>query len=236
MIRKIIAKAASFTRDALIIGATTVLLLAALEVSLYFHYRRVDSGNTQMFMRVDSNRLRADGYGCAPWIDDYFSEIKQMSFRWEPYVYWRKSAFKGKYVTVDDSGIRRTWNEPAPNSHPLRVWFFGGSTMWGLGVRDEYTIPSLVSQELAKQGIRAEVTNYGQQGYNSTQELIALILLLRNGESPDLAVFYDGVNEVLSAGKQGQAGIPLNEAHRAMEFQSTGLLLAEQNKRVPGVL
>ncbi|MEZ5199091.1 MAG: hypothetical protein R2764_22725 [Bacteroidales bacterium] len=29
---------------------------------------------------------------------------------------------------------------------------FGGSTMWGTGVRDEYTIPSLVGELLSRQG------------------------------------------------------------------------------------
>jgi hypothetical protein len=62
------------------------------------------------------------------------------------------------------------------------------------------------------------VTNYGETGYVNTQGLITLILELRKGNVPDVAIFYDGVNEVFSGFQNGVAGIPQNEANRRTEF------------------
>ena len=105
-------------------------------------------------------------------------------------------------------------------NHVKKIFMFGGSTMWGSGVRDEFTIPSLVGSELAKQTIHAEVTNFGESGYVSTQEMTELFLQLREGNIPDLVVFYDGANDVFSAYQQGKAGIPQNENNREKEFNA----------------
>jgi len=92
--------------------------------------------------------------------------------------------------------------------------------MWGTGVRDEYTLPSLLSKELTKKGFRVEITNFGESGYVSTQELIELQLQLRNGNIPDLMIFYDGANDLFSTLQQGKAGIPQNEYNRKKEFNT----------------
>jgi len=92
--------------------------------------------------------------------------------------------------------------------------------MWGSGVRDEFTLPSLVGSGLTKQAIHAEVTNFGESGYVSTQEMTALFLQLREGNIPALVVFYDGANDVFSAYQQGKAGIPQNENNREKEFNT----------------
>ena len=65
-----------------------------------------------------------------------------------------------------------------------------------------------------------EVTNFGEMGYVNTQEMIAFFLELREGNVPDLAVFYDGVNDVFSAFQNMEAGVPQNEENRRREFNS----------------
>ena len=75
-----------------------------------------------------------------------------------------------------------------------RIFTFGGSTMWGMGVDYENTIASNISEVLCDQGFNVKVSNYGQLGYVSTQEKIYLLKLLRD-KSPDVVVFYDGVND-----------------------------------------
>ena len=50
--------------------------------------------------------------------------------------------------------------------------------------------------------------------------MMELFLQLREGNIPDLVVFYDGVNDVFSAYQQGKAGIPQNENNREKEFNS----------------
>jgi hypothetical protein len=91
--------------------------------------------------------------------------------------------------------------------------------MWGTGARDEFTIPSYVSKVLAeKYPHRFVVVNYGQDGYVTTQEVIALLREIQSNHSPNIAVFYDGYNEVYTAYQAGAAGIPMNEDNRMREF------------------
>jgi hypothetical protein len=49
------------------------------------------------------------------------------------------------------------------------------------------------------------VMNYGQSYYFSSQELVAFITLLKSGQVPKIAVFIDGLNDVI----QGEADQPM---------------------------
>jgi len=97
---------------------------------------------------------------------------------------------------------------------------FGGSTTWGVGARDPFTIPAEPSRALSEvePELRVHVLKFGEKGYVSTQSLLALLLELREGRAPDLAVFYDGVNDVFAGYQQGVAGLPQNEHRRVREF------------------
>ncbi len=91
--------------------------------------------------------------------------------------------------------------------------------MWGYGVRDDSTVASLLSKRLAeKTGYNAEVFNYGQIGYVSTQEVLLLYELLGQGLRPDVVVFYDGINDSFTAYQSGIAGLAQNESFRVREF------------------
>jgi lysophospholipase L1-like esterase len=83
---------------------------------------------------------------------------------------------------------RRTVNV---NVGTKKVYFFGGSTMWGFGVADSETIPSLFASAT---GLHSE--NYAEIGYTSHQSLVLLLQLLQAGHQPALVVFYDGANDV----------------------------------------
>jgi hypothetical protein len=96
---------------------------------------------------------------------------------------------------------------------------FGGSTMWGVGARDDYTIPSFLSKRLAQAFPgRVHVVNYGTTGFVSTQEMMLLLRELQRGCRPRIAIFYDGYNDTFSAFQNRVAGITLNEQNRAAEF------------------
>ncbi|MCB2264444.1 MAG: hypothetical protein LGR52_16130, partial [Candidatus Thiosymbion ectosymbiont of Robbea hypermnestra] len=166
---------------------------------------------------------RADAYHNAPWVHDYYREFHAVQpYGWRPYVYWRHPPYQGRYIQVDHKGLRATWNpptrEPATDPPPVRIFAFGGSTMWGWGARDGHTIASSLSRLLHARGYRAQVTNYGQFGYVSTQEAIALLRCIHRGERPDIALFYDGINEVFASSVKDAAGIPPNEWHRRTEY------------------
>lgn len=169
-------------------------------------------------------RLRGDDPAGPDWAEGYRREFEQslQQVEWHPYVYWRAKPYRGRYINVDEAGLRRTWNttrSPAPDQ--LRIFMFGGSTMLGLGARDEFTIPSLVSKKLTNRlAAGVWVTNFGESGYVNTQEVMALMLELQRGNVPDIVVFYDGVNDAFSAFESRVAGIPHNERGRVAEFNS----------------
>lgn len=165
----------------------------------------------------------ADAYHGAEWIHDYHRELESaLPFVWRPYVYWRRPSYQGRTINVDRNNRRATWNPPprdgAADPTPVRVFTFGGSTMWGARVRDDHTVASHLSKLLHERGYRAEVTNYGEVAYVSTQAAITLLRCIHRGEAPDIALFYDGINDVIASYLYGEAGIPHNEAGRRAEF------------------
>jgi lysophospholipase L1-like esterase len=99
--------------------------------------------------------------------------------------------------------------------------------MMGMGARDEQTIPSVLAHRLRELGRCVAVTNYGQLGHNSTQEAITLQQLLKAGQRIDIAVFYDGINEMACAEQTRRADGLFNEARRRAEFN---LLHPERRK------
>jgi lysophospholipase L1-like esterase len=185
------------------------LLESALSLAFY-----VDDRLTYKF---PDTRYLADTYDHAPWAIDYYAEQASIGMKWEPYVYWRGSAHRGRFINIDDRGIRAT-TSAVSTAAAVKIFMFGGSTMWGTGARDEFTIPSMLTRELARKGVDAAVTNFGQTGYVSNQERITLELELQQGHRPDLVIFYDGINDLASAWQQGVAGRPQNEGNRVREF------------------
>ncbi len=191
-------------------GITALLIIIVEFVSLGL-LAIFDTDPKQRDFRLDS-----DAYAGAPWVVGYFEEDAKLRTQWNSYTYWKMAPFDGRYIHIDDNG-RRQNGLPADADGPS-VFMFGGSTMWGTGSRDAYTIPSQVAAALSSQGVRADVVNFGEIGYVSTQEVLALMLELREGNVPDVVVFYDGINDVTSAIHNGFPGIPHNEYRRRAEF------------------
>jgi hypothetical protein len=65
--------------------------------------------------------------------------------------------------------------------------------MWGTGVDDQHTIPSLFVA--SRPGFYA--MNFGETAYTARQSLNLALQQYTAGLSPDIVVFYDGANEVL---------------------------------------
>ena len=161
----------------------------------------------------------ADAYGGADWSAGYFDEFRRaVRVDWKPYVEWWQRPFRGGYVTLDERGLRPTPGEQTAGGEAIRILCFGGSTMMGMGARDDQTIPAVLARRLTERGHCVSVTNYGQLGHNSTQEVITLQQLLKSGERLDIALFYDGINEMACAEQTGRADGLFNEARRRAEF------------------
>lgn len=199
------------------LGITLALIVVA-ECILGLIYDGRDARTT-----VVDYKTHSDAFANSPWITDYFNEDHAAAILdWRSYVYWRLRPYHGRYVNVDENGIRRTWQSPdSAAADAVDIFMLGGSTTWGNGSRDDHTVPSELSRLLHQRGVKARVTNFGESGYVSMQELLTLELQLRQGHIPDLVIFYDGVNDTYSAWQQGQAGIPQNEHSRVLEFNMT---------------
>lgn len=153
----------------------------------------------------------------APAPADFWQEQAQTRVRWSPYTYWVVDEFAGAFIRVGRDGIRHTpdWGEPGP-----RVGVFGGSTVWGEGARDAYTISGHLDRLLAEENIAATVVNYGQTGYVSAQDLIWFQQQLATDDPPDVAIFYQGFNDILSAWRQDVAGLTLQEGFRVADSEA----------------
>ncbi len=146
--------------------------------------------------------LVQDYYKNRDWSVDLLTTQESLSLRFEPYVGWRRTDCTSEFLNVND-GIRRTVHPSEPSPEAVVVWMFGGSTMWGEGVRDIATIPSHFARIAAEHGLNVRVVNLGESGWVSTQEALLLSLKLRAGEKPDIAVFYDGVNDTFATYQSG---------------------------------
>lgn len=144
------------------------------------------------------------GHDHEPWFRAYIAEQGAQTYAWDPFLALRPVDRTGRYLNVvDHRRVSTTTADP-----DVTVWFFGGSTMWGIGQRDAHTIPSDVVRLAAADGVRLRAVNLGVPGYTNWQETILLAEMLGNGERPDLIVFYDGANERGTAYSRADRGDP----------------------------
>lgn len=204
-------------------GAALIYLLV-IELGMLGINRTIKyfSNEPQVYCLLDERAPVPESYVTTDWYTSYVEEFKQAStFSWKPYVYWRTSPFQGKYINIGEDNLRKTWN-PKSQDVDVIVFMFGGSTIWGWGARDDYTIPSLLSKILFDEyQIKAKVINYGEVGYVSTQEVIALMTLLQKNNRPNFVIFLDGLNDICSTlrtGQLGMTGVPWNELERKRSF------------------
>ncbi len=169
----------------------------------------------------------ARAYGQVDWIAEFTREEGAVGVRAAPYVYWMAAQQTGRYINVNRDGLRYVRHRPPPGcTSPVRIFVFGGSTVFGYPARDDFTLPSALQHELEAKGKCAEVSNFGQDGYVSTQEMLLFQVALRHGNRPDIAIFYDGWNDAESALENADVGLTdvgltYGEADRARELNLT---------------
>ena len=166
-------------------------------------------------------------------------EINQVwdTKRYDPYLGWTMPDFQGRYLNVEH-GVRRSYEPPASGTgRPLSIYFLGGSTMFGLYQRDEHTIPSEFARLAERDGIDVHVVNYGRLAYVNWQETLELQQLVSQGRAPDLAVFYDGFNEVLGQFQLGPHSQPTHleaqQVEKRLGLGQRGPLPGEAKKSWP---
>ena len=118
-------------------------------------------------------------------LDYYFWGTEDLGFRHHPYLDY-----------VHDYNLTESCPNNNSNDEYLKINIYGGSTI------DSGGIPQNLAKFLCEEGVNVKVNNFGQLGYVNTQEMIKLILQVREGGRPDIVVFYDGLNDLeASAGR-----------------------------------
>ncbi len=135
-------------------------------------------------------------------LDKMSSEYDKRSMEYAPFSLYREKAMAGTYVNISSHGFRQ--NGPAANPWPpqedsLAVFVFGGSTTFGYGAPDAFTITAYLEKDLRERVLDKKifVYNFGRGGFFSSQEREVFISLLLEGIVPDIAVFIDGTNEFM---------------------------------------
>ncbi len=148
--------------------------------------------------RYHSTPSELPNYASLEWAKQFFAEYNGLPSKYFDFIGWRRKAFKGKTITIDESGYRRYFSEISSDLKSSKIWFFGGSAMWGTGARDNETIPAFVQKFSGK-----TTFNFGETGYVAHQSLNLLMKAYLEGGKPETVVFYDGVNEVLNKCRVG---------------------------------
>lgn len=208
---------------AFVIFRNVIITFLLLEIILGIFYNYYDESG------VDGNteRVIASGVYEGTGLNDeelkiLHRELREQDMLWEPYLHYRFKPQQGKYNTIYENGLRKTANPSLKDSATaIKIFCFGGSTMYSSGARDEHTIPSELSHIIHKNfpEQNVEVTNFGCHGYTRASENIQLERELIQNNIPDIVIFYDGVNEIISAHQNNKAGLPTNAYNRVKEFK-----------------
>jgi lysophospholipase L1-like esterase len=183
--------------------------------------------------REVSSYYRTQGWAPLHWQE--FHASRRQKYR--PYVLWRRGAFSGQTINIDENGVRAT---PGAVCGPAsyKVFVLGGSTVWGTGSPDWGTLPAHLQNELRRGNSRPVcVENFGESAYVSTQSVLQLLLELQHGNLPNLVVSYEGPNDVFSAYQSGKAGVHENldqlvaafEGKTTVEQHAVGQLMRSMN-------
>jgi lysophospholipase L1-like esterase len=212
-------------RAAAILALNTLLIFGALELGSagLIELKDLIQGASEESLLVGEGtpREKISYYLAQDWAPQFWSDfrVSRQKLRYVPYVGWRRPAFDGKTIKIDQDGIRFT---PGADCRPeaYKVFAFGGSTMWGTGAPDWGTIPAYLQAGLMK--LRSGpvcVVNFSETAYVSTQGVITLMMQLQAGRVPDLVVFYDGPSDIYAAYQSGRAGVPQNVEQLARIFE-----------------
>ena len=180
-----------------IIAINFLILFAFLGIilispPLIYHLYKFYMGSD--FISYSDERSNLEIYDRYEWAAQNFREASQLNTKYHDYITWRRDDYAGETINIQN-GVRKTKNVVNKTKSNKEFWFFGGSTMWGTGVSDDFTLPSLFAINSKNYS-----ENFGELGYISRQSYAFLTNYIISNNYNDLhnvnVVFYDGVNDV----------------------------------------
>lgn len=199
-----------WTRDSWLIVGLALLLFTSLEVA----YRAQAAVRNRARLRWSGALAPTSPLAGQKWWKTWPTEQRRVMdrMRFDPYRGWWATPVSLPFLHIDSAGRRLTIPDGAAGAQTRRVMLLGGSVMWGWTARDSFTIAAHLARRLASEGFGAvEVVNLAQPAYNSTQEVITLLLALQTGMVPDIVVDLDGSNDVLAALRERRPGAMIGE-------------------------
>ncbi len=112
---------------------------------------------------------------------------------------------RSRTINVRD-GRRASWTPPDCDCRRVSLWFFGGSTAFGMGQRDEHTIASEIARLAWDDGVAVDAENYGVPADMLLHEAQTFAWEMEHRPPPDLVVFFDGINDMAGALHRQDAG------------------------------
>lgn len=204
----------------IILNVIIIFVLLELVLAGIYNYKIKSEFNDYITLKVEGN---VHPEMSPEQVKTLYYEYLDLEMEWTPYLHYSPKAFHGIYNTINNFSQRKTIKHIASDTaETIKVFCFGGSTMYGIGSTDQKTIPSLLSSILKQNypNLNFDITNFGVLGYNRDQEAIQLQTELLNNNIPHIAVFFDGVNEAFAAYQNDGARRPTNTVHRALEFNT----------------
>ncbi len=131
------------------------------------------------------------------WGKQLSADQARLRWRHENYVEFRERPMESVTTNVGENGTRVVPGScQSPKGETFLLLLFGGSTMFGYGVPDQFTIPAYLARSLNHSDRCVKVINYGAAWWQSSQSVSQLLKVLREGIRPSAVVFYDGINDV----------------------------------------
>jgi hypothetical protein len=140
-------------------------------------------------------------YRGASWYSEFRQDMAwalDEKVAWRPLQVQRVLDVQSRTVNVR-GGVRRSWTPPSCDCRRVRIWLYGGSGAFGVGQRDDHTIASELARAALADGVTLDVENRGVPGELGWRAATRFSWDLTQHHAPDLAVFYDGGEEVRSA-------------------------------------
>lgn len=167
----------------------------------------------------------------------------------------RPGLIHGPEYRMDGYGLRMHWASGPQHDRPFtdrrmdrhdedrhlcrfQVWLFGGSTVMGLGLAQQHSLPAQLETVLNSTATLRPVLvdwrewcvyNLGMGSQESTQELLLFWEMLQHGHRPDLVIFYDGVNESLGAAPWDFDSEPIRRLRAGRALDSLRAAISQQS-------
>jgi len=209
----VMKRAAGVYRFVAIAGLNTLVILLVVEGLAAGANAVISMRNAPDTSRwaARQDRQNVEYYASRPWIAPMWREWEEAGRldQYEPYLIFKPSPYRGRFVNVAADGRRVTPGSICPDSG-FRIYLFGGSAVFGLWQPDSVTIAALLQQALRDRNVPACVENYGANAYVSTQELISLEQALQRQPPPALVLWHDGWNDASIMHETGVPGAHTN--------------------------